>query len=346
MLTVVSLVLFLYQLDVPAAYSFDENYHAYTAARYLAGDPDAFVPYALATRYRTAHTWNHPPAGILAIAAGVAALGDTWLGWRLPSAAFGAAGLVLAYVLALRTTGSRLAAGAALVLLLSSGLYFVHSRLATPDIFLTVWVMAALISLYAYLTAPPDRVRAPLLLTGGFVGLAVATKWSGAYPGLLIGLAVLWRWYCLSSSRRGRRGSAALRAALARHRIWVPTGLLALPAAIYLLSYAPLFLLGHGPTELLGLQREIFAFHAGLDRPHPYAAAWWSWPLDLRPTWYHVERDAGIVGNTYAHGNPLVFWAFLPPSSSYAGRCGGGSRRPRSRSSRSASSASGCRGRS
>jgi dolichyl-phosphate-mannose--protein O-mannosyl transferase len=107
---------------------FDEVYHAFTAGEYVAGNPDAFVWGATAPREGVAYTWNHPPAGLLLIAAGIITFGDDAWGWRLPSAAFGALGLVVLYLLALRLTGSETVALLAASLLLFDGLYFAQSR--------------------------------------------------------------------------------------------------------------------------------------------------------------------------------------------------------------------------
>ena len=70
------------------------------------------------------------------------------------------------------------------------------------DIFGTVFIMVACISFFRYLTAPPPEVRGPLLWTGLFLGLAIATKWNAAYPALAIGLVAVGR--CLATPVPGR----------------------------------------------------------------------------------------------------------------------------------------------
>jgi dolichyl-phosphate-mannose--protein O-mannosyl transferase len=309
-----ALLLYLPRLEVPGAYMYDEAYHAFTAGQYLAGNPDAFVWSTPAPRPGVGYTWNHPPAGLLLIAAGIAIQGDNPRGWRISSALFGALGILAAYLLALRLSRDREVAQLTAALLLVDGLYFVQSRTSMLDIFGTVFMMGALLCLYAYLVAPADQVRRPLLLTGVCLGLAIATKWNAAYPAALIGLVAVCR--ALDLWRLGRVGSSAGRqedrAGLRQHLLWVPLGLVVVPAAVYLAAYIPFFLTGHDWPQFVELQRQIYSYHTSLKATHGYQSQWWQWPLALRPVWYHVRYSAGATANIYAQGNPLLYWAFIP----------------------------------
>jgi dolichyl-phosphate-mannose-protein mannosyltransferase len=306
-LAAAALLLYLPRLENPGRYIYDEAYHAYTAREYLAGNPDAFLWSTPAPREGVGYTWNHPPVGLLLITAGIAAVGDTPRGWRISSAVFGALGVLVLYLLALLLARDREIAQMTAALLLVDGLYFVQSRTSMLDVFGTVFMMGALIGLHAYLRADPGRIRGPLLGTGLCLGLALATKWNAAYPAALIGLVAgcraieLWR-------ARGVTTPGALR----EHLLWVPVGLVVIPAAVYLAAYTPFFLAGHDWSQFVELQRQIYQYHTSLKATHGYQSQWWQWPLALRPVWYHVEYlDAGIA-NIYAQGNPLLYWAFLP----------------------------------
>jgi dolichyl-phosphate-mannose-protein mannosyltransferase len=69
-------------------------------------------------------TWVHPPLGKWIIAfLGVGPIGQRPIGWRLPSAVFGIAGVGLLYVLALRLWRSVWWAGFAALLLALDGLH-------------------------------------------------------------------------------------------------------------------------------------------------------------------------------------------------------------------------------
>lgn len=296
------LLLYTLHLAVPPRYMFDEVYHAFTAAEYVAGNPDAFVWGATPPREGVAYTWNHPPAGLLLIAAGILAFGDDPWGWRFPSAAFGAIGLVVLYLLALRLTGRETVALLAACLLLFDGLYFAQSRIGMLDIFGTVFLMGAFLGVLSWLRAPPERSYEPMLWTGLFLGLATATKWNGAYALLLVAAAVLIGCTTRMPERKPLR-VAVPAAAL---------GLLVVPAVVYLLAYVPFFATGHGLREFLELQRRIFLYHTHLDATHPSQSSYWMWIAGQRPVWYSVDSLGGATASVYAIGNAVLYLAFVP----------------------------------
>ncbi len=302
LLFLASLLLFATRLGVPADYMFDEVYHAYTAGQYVAGNADAYLWDTDAPRKGVAYMWNHPPAGVLAIAGGILIWGDNPFGWRFASAIFGAIGVVLAYLLALRLTRDKPVAVLAACLLPVDGLWFVQSRVAMLDIFGVVFAMGALLSLHGYLTAPPHRVGRSVMSTGVLLGLALATKWNAAYLALLTGLLLLCRTW------KVRRDPAGLRA----HLTWLPVGLGLIPVAVYLASYVPFFVAGHGAAQWVELQRQIFVYHTGLEATHRFQSAWWQWPLTLGPVWYWAKYAGGTVAHVFANGNLTLHWLFLP----------------------------------
>ena len=314
LLFVGALLWYLHRLQEPRTYMYDEAYHAFTAAEYLTGNPDAFLWSTPAPRPGVGYTWNHPPLGLLLISAGILSLGDTSRGWRLFSALFGALGIAVAYSLAVTLSRDREVGLLTAALILVDGLYFVQSRTAMLDVFGTVFVMGALLCFHGYLVAPHERVRRTLMGTGLWLGMAVATKWNAAFPATLIGLVTAVR--TLELRRRSRTGAgfpeAQARAGLRQHLLWVPLALLAVPTMVYLLAYVPFFLVGHDWSQFVELQAQIFRYHTGLKATHDYQSSWWQWPLALRPVWYHVHYSTAAITNVYAQGNPLLYWAFLP----------------------------------
>ena len=313
---VAALLLYFLRLEVPGQYIYDEVYHAYTAGQYVVGNADAYLWNTQAPREGVAYTWNHPPAGLLLLASGIALWGDTPYGWRFSSAIFGAIGIAVTYLLTLRLTRDRGVAELASGLLLMDGLYFVQSRTAMLDIFGTVFMMGAFLCLYGYLTSPPHRVSWPLVGTGAFLGLAIATKWNAAYPAALIGILVLWRVYRLWRPTRATplhgRGVRDAGAGLREHLVWIPIGLIVVPLAVYLAAYIPFFLTGHSFSQFIELQTQIYYYHTHLQERHGYESSWWQWPLVLRPVWYHGGYAPGATANVYAQGNPVLYWAFVP----------------------------------
>lgn len=307
-LFVAAMALLAPRLSVPTVYIFDEVYHAYTAGQYAAGNHDAYVWNTKAPRQGVAYMWNHPPAGVLFMTAGIVIWGDNAFGWRIGSTIFGATGIVIAYLLALAITRRRALAVMAALLLLVDGLYVVQSRVGMLDIYGTVFMLGAFYALHGYLTSAPERVRGPLLRLGLFLGLAIATKWNAAYASLFIGLVVLGRGVLLYL----RSGRSLRDDGVRAHLLWVPVGLVALPALVYLAAYVPFFVTGHDVGQFVELQHQILRYHTHLQATHTYQSRWWEWPLTLRPVWYSVVHAHGTAANIYANGNTVLYCAFVP----------------------------------
>jgi len=90
-----------------------------------------------------------------------------------------------------------------------------------------------------------------------------------------------------------------------------------IPALIYLLAYLPYLALpgpGHGLADVLRLQQHMLNYHRTLHAQHPFASAWWTWPLDLRPVWMYsgAGLPEGTVSSIACFGNPAIFWLAVP----------------------------------
>lgn len=346
LLVAAALALYLPRLSTPSFYAFDENVHAFTAREYLAGNRDAYrwdLPCSIArgtyeacalsdpdTILRSAvvgdrpgrYEWTHPPLGIELIAGGMLLFGDGPFGRRIAAAVFGAIGIALTYCLALTLTRRRTVALLTAGLLLMDGLYFVQSRTGVLDIFGTVFLIGAFLSFAHYLAAPPDRVRWPLVATGALLGLSMAVKWNAVFATALIGVVALWRLFQLRQTSRGSRGDAVALAGLRQHLVWVPVSLMLTPLAIQIIVHIPFFLEGYGLADFFALQRERLAarvpglvpatFNPVGTWSHDYASRWWQWPLALRPVWHSTVQVGDKTAVTFANGNPLLYWAFLP----------------------------------
>jgi dolichyl-phosphate-mannose--protein O-mannosyl transferase len=307
----IAVALSLPRLTTPSGYVFDELYYAYTASKYVAG-AEAYST-AIPPDDDPAIEWTHPPVAKLLIAGGILMAGDNPLGWRIASVVFGAAGAVIAYLLALSLTGSRTVSALAAGLLLLDGLYLVESRTGMSNLVVLVFANAALLGFARVLTAPPERIGPPLLATGLFLGLGIATKWSSVALAGLIGLAVCWRMMCLW--RRSRRDDAiaavATRSVLRTYLRWAPIALLVVPLGVYLASYLHFWFTGHGWTDFIALHRDMLAYHQNLDFIHEDSSPWWQWPLAARGVWYYVDERRREGTFVFANGNPLLYWPMV-----------------------------------
>jgi dolichyl-phosphate-mannose-protein mannosyltransferase len=162
------------------------------------------------------------------------------------------------------------------------------------------------------LTVSPERVGLPLLATGIFLGLAIATKWSAVALLGLIGLVVGWRIVRLWQHLRvGGEDAPDARAGLRAYLLWAPIALIAVPVTIYLASYGHFFLTGHGWGDFVQLHRDMLAYHRELGVVHDDSSPWWQWPLAARGVWYYANERRGEIALVFGNGNPLLYWPMV-----------------------------------
>jgi dolichyl-phosphate-mannose-protein mannosyltransferase len=308
LLVLCALALYFWRLDQPPRYSYDEVYHAYTAAELAAGNADAYVWYTRVPeedreQYRVAYEWSHPAFAKLPMQLGIILFGDNPFGWRFSNAIWGAFGIGILYALGRALFNSTVALFAA-VLLLFDGLWFVQSRTAMNDVYLVCFLMLAYLPFFFYLSNTETKRWRYLWLTGAALGFALATKWSAVWSFVLLGLIAFIRevmlWYQSDDQR-------PIRALLIMAGAFV-----VVPFAIYLGSYVQFFWMGHTWDEWRELQWQMWRYHSSLTATHAWASRWWTWPLLGRPVWYFSEYGEGTTSFVFALGNPLIWWMFLP----------------------------------
>lgn len=282
----------------PSSYTgmyFDEIYHARTAYEHLHG----MEPYEN----------SHPPLGKLLIMLGIRIFGMNPFGWRFMGALFGVLLLPLLYLVGRLLLGSREYALLGLVLLSLDFMRYTQSRIATIDTFAVFFILAAYYFMLRWLhrdvsVTPMKAQLLPLAFSGLCFGLACSVKWVGVYAGA--GLAVLFfarLWEVRTQ----------------RNRLYALVGMgftffVALPAALYLLSYLPYYLCTANPHSLAdvwNLQGFMLGYHGKLTDTHPFESRWYSWPFIGRPIWYHMGTHLpdGIVSSIALLGNPAVWWS-------------------------------------
>ena len=318
-------------LNRPLGFVFDEIFYARNACRYVIGTPECGID-DLASR-------AHPPLGNWIIGVGIKLFGFDEVGWRIMAALFGIASVALLFVLVrqLLAAQSRLAtlgAFAAAGLLAADFLHVVQSRIGMLDVFVTAFVIAAM--LFAVLDR--DRPSQPAwssrragwlsaltlhrpwrLLAGIALGAAVAVKWSGAYVALaVIPLTVAWeiaRWRVGGEGTPSRSWPRATWLALRADGLRTAVLLGLVPLIVYLAAY-----IGRMPGEVIGPpwqegtfwrgvwdhQQAMLTFHTTLEGNHPYESSPWSWLLLKRPVAYSFDASSGYR-EILAIGSPLAW---------------------------------------
>lgn len=265
-------------LNQPKEEYFDEVYHAFTAKRMLHGDPKAWEWWN-ASPEGFAYEWTHPPLAKLGMVLGMAVFGENSFGWRIPGALLGVGSVVLIYLIAKKLFKDELVGLLSASVFALEGLPLVVSRIGMND---SYFLFFSLLTFYMLLV---DKF---LLLAISF-GLAASSKWSTVWlaPVLFVSFFTL------------------------KKKFKVKYLLLAfIPPLIYLASYIPMFLTGHGFDIFIGVQKQMWWYHTGLEATHSYTSSWWSWPFLVRPIYLYTSNVIdGTVARIYAMGNPIVFWS-------------------------------------
>ena len=254
----------------------------------------------------------HPPLAKEFMALSIRVFGDKPLGWRYPSAVFGALAIAAMYLCGLALFASQGAALATAALAFLNQMVFVQSRIAMLDIYALSFDLFGIAAfIHGYRQQKPEVAFG---LAGLFFGLAGACKWSGFFPlGVAIAIVAVvrllqgWRtqfaepnaddWYRPDRWPEFRYYHFALCFIL-------------VPAAAYFIAYIPLT--GFSITGFIESQRRIFAENSASHPAHLYMSSWPSWPLLMRPIWYQFDKMADERFQAIIFlGNPLILWPAL-----------------------------------
>lgn len=311
---------------------FDEIYHARTAYEQL----NALKGQEPSAIYET----THPPLGKVLMTLAISIFGMTPFGWRFAGALAGVLMLPGMYLMGRLLTRKRWAGLLAMVLMAADCMHFAQTRIATIDSFVTLFIIWATYFMCRYVlmdyyATPFKKTLAPLGLSGLFMGLAIASKWTGIYAGA--GLAVM---FFVSFFRRVREGMAARKLLMdgekakgftdrmqaaaetwdqraVRTVLWCLLFFIAVPAVIYYLSFYPVFVATHkglSIKKVIGASVSMYNYHSapGLGMDHPYYSPWYKWPISQKAMWYYSSAKLSGTGSTiFAFGNPAVWWTGL-----------------------------------
>ena len=288
-ITIFSLIIRIWHLNLPKGYIFDETYYAKNA--------NSLIEHGVELNEQGGADFIvHPPLGKWLIGIGIKLFGNNEFGWRIIPALVGTACVILIYLIAQRLFNSIFLSSTAALLMALDGLALVMSRVALLDIFLMFFI---LLCCYFILTNN-------LWLSGVAIGLAGASKWSGFFliP-LIIAITINWKNLQLSS--------------LLRRLVQF----ILIPIGVYFITWSGWILNSNGWgrqsggnlfTSLWKYHIEILNFHRELSEKHAYNANPWSWLVLGRPTSFYYESpsDCGAAScaqEILAIGTPVLWWA-------------------------------------
>ncbi len=311
---------------------FDEIYHARTGYEHL--------------NHLQTYETTHPPLGKVFISWAIAMFGMTPFGWRFAGALAGVLMLPGMYLLG-RLFAKRWWGGLCAALLMAFDLmHFTQTRIATIDSFVVlfiIWMMYFMFSWYFqdFFGKPFWKTLVPLGLSGLFMGLGVASKWTACYAGAILAVIFfigIWRRVRLigaarkvPESRRTEGEKAAAGQGTKRLVITVASCLVffvLVPAVIYYVSYIPYFAydgVGVTPKKVIeaavgtyftnGQVGGMLGYHSepGRGMDHDFYSPWYQWPVIGKPMWYAANsfEPVGYESSIMAMGNPVVWWGGL-----------------------------------
>lgn len=285
---------FLYQLGMGVTEQpiFDEQHYVPAARQFIAQGINT-IP-------------EHPPLGIVLIAASITLGGDRPWGWRWGSAVSGSLLLLglLALCFACGLRRARVTYVGALAL--CSHFIFIQARTAMLDIYLCTFIIWALVLMVRALFVTQPSRKKILLGSAAFLwGMATCIKWI-ALPGFAVCLAYL---LLLKTVKSFSFNSTANPHSWHSPRYLQGVDLLPLglfSALFFLLGYALPYLLLADKNIIVAI-REAWALQQVVPDDHAYMSQLWQWPLMLRPVWYeYVERGKDSVQAVFCLGNPFL----------------------------------------
>lgn len=299
---------------------FDEIYHARTAYEMI--------------NHLYCYENTHPPLGKIFIAIGILMFGMNPFGWRFMGTLFGVLMLPVFYIFSKKLLRKTWLSTLTTILFAFDFMHFAQTRIATIDVFVTLFIILAYFFMYWYTrksfydTSLKDTFI-PLGLCGVAMGFSWACKWTGIYAsaGLCIifflTMAQRFREYIYASKHpKGNTEGISHRYIIENFypKFFRTIGFcciffIVVPAVIYTLSYIPM----SDGTEngliqrMLDNQKTMFNYHSSLKSTHPYSSMWYEWPTMKRPIWYYSGTiSENLKEGISSFGNPLVWWVGIP----------------------------------
>lgn len=223
------------------------------------------------------------------------------------------------------------------------GLLLVESRYALINIYIVLFGLLGQWLFLLALASQKTRRNLYLALAGVAFGSAIATKWNGLF--YLVGIYSIWClgwiWQFIKNKNQpidsvtiGFEQNTTENTSLLNKLTQINIGQILIflgivPTAIYSLSWIP-HLQMNPKYGFIAVHQEIFGFHERLGgntaQVHPYCAAWYKWPLMIRPMAYYYQTAqsvndplpvlgpplpngaAKVIYDVHAMGNPFLWW--------------------------------------
>ena len=308
---------------------FDEIYHARNAVEIANG--------------QYMYPSVHPLLGTSIMALAIKILGENPLAFRIMQAIFSTLMLPFIYLIAKRLFNTSYFAAIATILFATDFMHITTGRIGTLEPFSIFFIilMFYFMILYFYTTWNDTKLSKQfkyLLLSGIFMGMAIATKWTGCYGA--IGLAIIFftnifvQFKDYKKAKKiintevidlleddAKQKEANIKQAryiidifypnLIKTILWCILCFIIIPIMIYFLSFTitSVWRDGYSISNVINHSIGMYNYHSKLEATHPFQSVWWQWILDIRPIWYYTKTVDDIYYTISCFNNPIINWA-------------------------------------
>lgn len=272
---------------------FDEIYFARTAYEYAKGLP--------------AYEWVHPPLGKLIMSIPIKIFKMAPFYYRFMGNLAGILMIPILYIFAKRMFKKTKYALLAALFISMDGFHFAHTRMATVDSFLVLFILLAFLFMYEYFLlegAPLKKRILKLLLSALFMSCAICVKWTGLFAALALAILFFTHFFQSNLITKKKERNYIL--------FFCTIFFVFVPILMYLSLYLCFPNMKYYPTrnikEIIETTSQMFTYHSTLTDTHPFYSSFYTWPFMYKPVWYYVSVVGDIKSTISGFGNPILWW--------------------------------------
>lgn len=263
----------------------------------------------------------HPLLGTNIIALSIHLFGMHPFAWRLPGAIASVLMLPVLYGILKHLLKHDYLSLIGSFLLAADFMHITTARIATLEPFSILFILCSFYWMLKYCrsnfyTLPMRKGILYLFLSGIFMGLSIATKWTGCYAAIGLAIMLFTNWIQrFLEYKKDKETHQQFFKILLTTMLSCILFFIIIPIVIYCISYIPDKIFRNEPWTIANVWKQaqqMYHYHVNLNATHPYQSTWFQWILDLRPMWYYVGIKGNVFHTISCFSNPLLTWIGLP----------------------------------
>ncbi|WP_449136917.1 phospholipid carrier-dependent glycosyltransferase [Solobacterium moorei] len=263
----------------------------------------------------------HPLLGTNIIALSIHLFGMHPFAWRLPGAIASVLMLPVLYGILKHLLKRDYLSLIGSFLLAADFMHITTARIATLEPFSILFILCSFYWMLKYCrsnfyTLPMWKGILYLFLSGIFMGLSIATKWTGCYAAIGLAIMLFTNWIQrFLEYKKDKETHQQFFKILLTTMLSCILFFIIIPIVIYCISYIPDKIFRNEPWTIANVWKQaqqMYHYHVNLNATHPYQSTWFQWILDLRPMWYYVGIKGNVFHTISCFSNPLLTWIGLP----------------------------------